>query len=471
MESSTQSTPNSIPIPIIINNDNVRIMLDACYKGDIKTIQLLTNQNKLYCYQQDNETGLSPLMVASQVGNIKLVKFLLEDGNAPWNALCRLKNKCAGDYATDSEHWDVVNLLVDWGTRSELILGTLHKQLLNKQHAQGQEGGGDGGINVVEPDRQKEQQKEKQIPIEEQSSTKSNYLQHKLTYNKDNTLLIDEDNDAVMMEWERPIMKCHAQILLENCIPTKNDPYKSRGRVLNIGFGLGIIDTIIQEEYKPDVHYIIEAHNDVYKKMLDDGWDKKPGVVICFGRWQDILPKLRSEQYQQNIGLEFDGIFFDTYAEHSYDMEDFHKQITMSTSNGGEKSSLLSKPHGVYSFFNGLAPDNLFFHGVVCNVVKLQLSTLGLDTDFLTCHMTAPTTTKNSHNNSSTWDGIRRKYWHGRDVYYLPKSTWNSEYIGRKTKLSNRMDSEGDNDNGDDNDDNDMMTDDNDNNNGKRQRR
>jgi hypothetical protein len=34
------------------------------------------------------------------------------------------------------------------------------------------------------------------------------------------------------------------------------------------------------------------------------GWDKKPGVRIVFGRWQDVLPQLRT----------YDGIFFDTCA-------------------------------------------------------------------------------------------------------------------------------------------------------------
>ena len=58
--------------------------------------------------------------------------------------------------------------------RSELILGTLHKQLLSKQ--QGQE--------EVENDRQKQKPSNSNstFPVEEQSSTKIDYLQHKLTY-------------------------------------------------------------------------------------------------------------------------------------------------------------------------------------------------------------------------------------------------------------------------------------------------
>lgn len=82
--------------------------------------------------------------------------------------------------------------------------------------------------------------------------------------------------------------------------------------------------------------------------------------------------------------------------------------------------NVLNKPGGRYSFFNGLAPDNLFFHGVACQCVKLQLGQLGLDSDFLPCEIQVK---------DSEWEGIRRKYWHGRDTYYLPRCTWNLQYL------------------------------------------
>jgi len=376
----------------------------------VVTIQSYATMDRLYCCQQDLETGLSPLMAASKAGHLSLVKTLLEDGGAPWNALDR-QNKCAGDHATDHEHWEVVNLLVEWATRSELILGTLQKSQRRQAAADG-----------TEPNRQT---KTLGVPVEEQSSTKSDYLKQNLTYNADQTALLDADRDAVMMEWERPIMKAHAQILMEDVSPPKESPHRAR-RVLNVGFGMGIIDSILQQEWKPTQHTIIEAHPDVYAKLCKDGWNTRPNVRVFFGRWQDVLPALRREGL-----LEFDGIFFDTYAEHSFDMEDFHEQIT-TTEGSRHGKSLLSRPYGVYSFFNGLAPDNLFFHGVACNVVKLRLSKLGLDTEFLQCQMTAPPDRDTAM--SKTWEGIRRKYWHGRDVYYLPRSTWNQEFLGRKTK-------------------------------------
>lgn len=40
----------------------------------------------------------------------------------------------------------------------------------------------------------------------------------------------------------------------------------------------------------------------MHAHMLAQGWDKKPGVCILFGRWQDVLPQLDT----------YDGIFFDT---------------------------------------------------------------------------------------------------------------------------------------------------------------
>ena len=44
---------------------------------------------------------------------------------------------------------------------------------------------------------------------------------------------------------------------------------------------------------------------------------------------------------------------FHTSAEYYADMRDFHNMLPQ-----------LLKPDGVYSYFNGLAPDNIFFHMV-----------------------------------------------------------------------------------------------------------
>jgi len=178
--------------------------------------------------------------------------------------------------------------------------------------------------------------------------------------------------------------------------------------VLNIGFGLGIVDEALQAR-RPRSHTIIEAHRDVHAHMLEAGWGDRPGVRIVYGRWQDVLPQLGT----------FDAIFFDTYGararpecwldracaaiapapdlslslaraplspprasaatphragagEYYDDMADLHAALP----------ALLRRPHGVYSFFNGLASDNLFFHLVTSRVVQVELQRLGLETRY-----------------------------------------------------------------------------------------
>lgn len=85
------------------------------------------------------------------------------------------------------------------------------------------------------------------------------YLQTNLTYTDDGNL-VDEYGRFVMMEWEREWMKESANIICEN-----------GGDILNIGFGLGIIDSYIQT-HNPTSHWIIESHPIVYDKIKSDGW-------------------------------------------------------------------------------------------------------------------------------------------------------------------------------------------------------
>jgi FOG: Ankyrin repeat len=330
----------------------VQAMLQACADGNIPLVQSLIEESlqhstpPLIASLQDENTGISPLMAAADAGHLDLCRILLEYG-APWNAVDR-RGKCAGNYATERQHWHVVELLVDAGTKAELILGAAIR------HSMKNGGGMDPSCLVQSSDQVR--------PVDQEPCTKPDYLSQNVRYNAAKTALLDQDDDAVMMEWERPLMEAHASIITGN---------SQRGKVvLNVGFGMGIIDTALQK-LEPSMHYIIEAHPDVHQKMIHDGWDKKPTVRICFGRWQDEMPKLMRE------GVVFDGIFYDTYGEHFTDLEDFHECVART----------LQKPSSIYSFFNGLAPDNLFFHGVACQCVKLQLAKLGLDSEFAGKHV------------------------------------------------------------------------------------
>jgi protein arginine N-methyltransferase 2 len=348
----------------------------------------------------DEASGESLLMRAAANGNVAAVEVLLGAG-APWNAIDR-QGLCAGQYALRAGHQEVVDSLVTAGVRAELVLGLLESRVLERGPA-----------------------------------TNAEYLSQDVQYTDDATKLMEPQGEAVMMEWERPLMRLHAQLLCgggahvladaasaERAMEVGDEagssssssgggcgggggcgcdggevasPSGAAGRhILNVGFGMGIFDGYVQE-LGAGRHTIIEAHPTVYKRMLADGWDKRPGVSVRFGRWQDVVPSLAAD--------DFDGIFFDTFGEHYADMKVFHAHLPR-----------LLRAGGVYSFFNGLCPRNIFFHGVACQVVQLELAQLGFACEFL------PVEVGEAANESSTWQGVRQRYWWS-DQYYLPVAT------------------------------------------------
>ena len=401
-------------------------MMDACASGDYDTVIRLLNDadaadentnttstatscgllapRHLLASTQIHDTGLSPLMVASRFGHGTICRALLDAG-APWNALDRA-GKCAGDHAVECENWDIVDLLVDVGTKAELILGAS----IRLARGIDEKSNNNNNTTTTETTTSSSTVTSSLGPVSHEPSTKPSYLSHtNVRYDASNTLLLDDDDDAIMMEWERPIMEAHASLLTRGGRRGK--------RILNIGFGLGIIDTALRS-YEPSLHVICEAHPTVHAKMMADGWDTKPNVRICYGRWQDVMPQLIAE------GMKFDGIFYDTYGEHFTDLEDFHAAVIQvldtrtSTTDDDDDTA-------VYSFFNGLAPDNLFFHGVACQCIKVQLGQLGLDAEFVQCEISSNAAVTDE----KTWEGVRRPYWHGRSTYYLPIITWKKETL------------------------------------------
>jgi protein arginine N-methyltransferase 2 len=287
MEDPSSTLASAAPL----STEKVQGMVEACRTGNLHIVHELMAENSLYARQQDDETGRSPLMAAASIGNGALCQHLLEAG-APWNAVDR-QGQCAGNYATDNQHWGVVNLLVDFGVRAELILGMIERSRRDDSETNNDDDG-DAAFEDVDTNKS-EALPSGTHPVEHEPSTKPDYLRQRLHYTADGNALLDSDQDAVMMEWERPLMQAHAQILMEG----------TGRRVMNVGFGMGIIDTALQN-MQPSQHIIIEAHPDVYKRMLADKWDQKPNVRICFGRWQDEIPKLIAE------GVVVDAIFYDT---------------------------------------------------------------------------------------------------------------------------------------------------------------
>ncbi|KAL5780133.1 hypothetical protein ACOSQ2_010870 [Xanthoceras sorbifolium] len=312
-------------------------LCEAAREGDKDKVRALIDSGADVSYFDGD--GLTPLMHAAKLGHADVVKSLLEAG-APWNALSP-SNLSAGDFAMDSDHQEAFQVLLNAGIQAELILGTIAR-------AANKNGDSDG-----------------------------DYLEDRVSFSEDK--LMDSNSKAIMMAWEKPLMEAHAKAVCSG-----------GGHILNIGFGMGLVDAAIQQ-YAPVTHTIVEGHPEVYERMLRTGWSEKDNVKIVFGRWQDILSQLET----------YDGIFFDTYGEYYEDLREFHQHLPK-----------LLKPGGIYSFFNGLCGGNAFFHVVYCNLVSLELENLGYSTQLI------PLPVKNCLG-EEVWEGVRHKYWQ-LDTYYLP---------------------------------------------------
>jgi amino acid adenylation domain-containing protein len=95
----------------------------------------------------------------------------------------------------------------------------------------------------------------------------------------------------VMQDWERPLMKAMAEIVTE-----------SHGDVLELGFGMGISATYIQE-FGVRSYTVVEANEGVAEYF--ERWKRGyPGrdIRLIHGRWHDVADKLGT----------YDGVFFDT---------------------------------------------------------------------------------------------------------------------------------------------------------------
>ncbi|GIL60427.1 hypothetical protein Vafri_15020 [Volvox africanus] len=400
-----------------------RQLLSAAAEGDADEVARLIELEADVDYQ--DEEGVSPLMKAAEGGHMTVLAALLQSG-APWNAQDKY-GYCAGEYAMGSGHQEVVDLLLDFAVQAELVLGALQRRM--------QVGSGAAVPN-------------------------SDYLNQTLVYRGEQ--LLDAEGEAVMMGWERPLMVRHAELIcpgsreadktttitisaaaaavaaeeeeegeeerrpaekIEQPVAMLGDPAVAAatppsegggnvsrtgvqvelqgrrrgggGRVLNVGFGLGIVDTEIQS-HNPELHTIVEAHPDVYEHMVRQGWAERPGVRILKGRWQDVLPELLAD-------APYDGIFFDTYGEYYEEMREFHVHLP----------HLLAR-NGVYSFFNGLASDNIFFHMVYCRLISLELASKGLTVEY------EPVAVGSL--GDEVWQGVRSKYWHF-ETYFLPRVT------------------------------------------------
>ncbi|KAK5992080.1 Guanidinoacetate N-methyltransferase [Cladobotryum mycophilum] len=136
----------------------------------------------------------------------------------------------------------------------------------------------------------------------------------------------------VMEDWELGYMHDLAKIASRN-----------GGRVLELGFGLGLSAKAIQKRGIKD-HYLIECHPDVIARAAKDMHQDIANRTfhLLTGFWEDVTPLLAD-------GI-FDGILFDTYPLSEAEIHKNHFWFF-------EEAYRLLKPGGVFTYYSDEAND------------------------------------------------------------------------------------------------------------------
>jgi type IV protein arginine methyltransferase len=217
------------------------------------------------------------------------------------------------------------------------------------------------------------------------------YLRSKLTYSDGK--LVDDDGNGVMMAWETDIMRRSVDALL---------PGRPAGkRILNVGFGMGIIDTLFAET-KPARHHIIEAHEEVLEhtsspeSKFGTGWEssgpEEGAYKIHRGRWQDVVPMLLEH------GEVYDAVYFDTFGEDYGQLRKFFTEYI---------PGLLDQ-NGIFGFFNGLGADRRVCYDVYTKVVEMHMADAGMDVEWTEIDVDLKGLEEAG---KGEWEGVKRRYW------------------------------------------------------------
>lgn len=297
------------------------------------------------CSDGDTTNNLSRERKEEPESAVETVRILFQNG-AIWNDL-DLNNETPGCLARRLGLERIYGVVVDAGVRAELLLSRLdeYQELDNDSEDDNEEEAEEEKKAAKNSTEIEEEKTEEIVPQEsttiDPSANNDDYLKN--TIEITDTTILDSAANGVMMDWETPLMERHAELLCQ----------QPGLRVLNIGHGMGIIDRFFQS-HSPETHHIVEAHPDVLRRMHENGWHEKPGVVIHEGKWQDILPTLGN--------IVFDAIYFDTFAEEYKALREFFSEWVVQFLDS----------EGKMSFFNGMGADRQVCYDVY---TKVQLIT------------------------------------------------------------------------------------------------
>jgi protein arginine N-methyltransferase 2 len=340
---------------------------------------------------------------------VDVCKELLQWGGI-WNDLDANDETpgCLADRLGRKECYEVV---VDAGVRAEVLLGLLggYEELESEDEEEETEDAEAPELvdaeTAQEESEQEGPQERNKAPLPSQPMNDVNsatYLSTPLTFT-DNAIL-DADTNGVMMDWESDIMQVSASILAPS----------SGLKVLNIGFGMGIIDSFFAAT-TPSTHHIVEAHPSVLAEVdkpnhkFGKNWEASQPegrYKIHRGRWQDVLPTLLE------AGETYDAIYFDTFAEPYSSLKEFFQSYVPG----------LLAPGGRFSFFNGLGADRKVCYDVYVKVVEIDACEAGMDVQWMDVEIPQQMM-ENLEEGGEEWRGVRRRYWTLKE-YKLPVLTF-----------------------------------------------
>ncbi|GAK64878.1 arginine N-methyltransferase [Moesziomyces antarcticus] len=342
-------------------------------------------------YEDPSSANWSALHFAAEQGHAEVVKLLLRHG-ALWNAV-DANGVTAAQVAWSMNHERCYRLIFEEGVRQTFLLSALGAQSEDQDDEPDAKRARTEGTAVTSADGTTITLKPSANDV---ANDTAKYLSTRLRFVPDplgQVRCLDQDDNMVMAPWETDIMSLSASLLCDN--------QPSGFSVLNVGFGLGIIDTLLQK-YKPGRHVIIEAHPDAiaYAKQL--GFDRMPGVELFEGRWEDWIKDSDADEDLAKMAQlgSFDAVYWDTYSQDYKDIKRFFDALP----------NLLNGPQSRFSFFHGLGATNQFFYDVYTRISELDLREIGLTTQW---HTMAPSI------RDEEWAGVKQRYWQ-LALYYCP---------------------------------------------------